>query len=132
MMDLESEKKMLRVATIALTLLQRLLLLANDFPRYFTLLYVKFIVPNPRYNLLYLSKVEFICQTVIYFNVVCQTEKVKVKSSLAGAPSGESTTTECRVNYGLLAVITEVAQWGTSSCSRPQQDTDNGVRDGRW
>ena len=36
-------------------------------------------------------------------------------------PSGESTTTECGVNYQLLAVITEVAQWGTPSCSRPQQ-----------
>ena len=28
-------------------------------------------------------------------------------------PSGESTTTECGVNYQLLAVITEAAQWGT-------------------
>ena len=46
-------------------------------------------------------------------------------------PSGESTTTECGVNYQLLAVITEVAQWGTPSCSRPQPATDNGVRDGR-
>ena len=26
-------------------------------------------------------------------------------------PSGESTATECGVNYQLLAVITEVAQW---------------------
>ena len=34
-------------------------------------------------------------------------------------PSGESTTTGCGVNYHLLAVITEVAQWGTPSCSRP-------------
>ena len=42
-------------------------------------------------------------------------------------PSGESTTTD----YQLLAVISEVAQWGTSSCSRPQPNTDNGVRDGR-
>ena len=32
-------------------------------------------------------------------------------------PSGESTTTECLFNYQLLAVITEVAQWGTPSCS---------------
>ena len=46
-------------------------------------------------------------------------------------PSEESTTTECGVNYQLLAVITEVAQWGTPSCSRPQPATDNGVRDGR-
>ena len=46
-------------------------------------------------------------------------------------PSGESTTTECGANYQLLAVITEVAQWGTPSCSRPQPATDNGVRDGR-
>ena len=45
--------------------------------------------------------------------------------------SGESTTTECGVNYQLLAVIAEVAQWGTASCSRPQLATDNGVRDGR-
>ena len=46
-------------------------------------------------------------------------------------PSGESTTTEYGVNYQPLAVITEVAQWGTPSCSRPQPATDNGVRDGR-
>ena len=46
-------------------------------------------------------------------------------------PSGESTTTECGVNYQLLSVITEVAQWGTPGCSRPQPATDNGVRDGR-
>ena len=46
-------------------------------------------------------------------------------------PSGESTTTECGVNYQLLAVITEAAQWGTPCCSQPQPATDNGVRDGR-
>ena len=46
-------------------------------------------------------------------------------------PSGESTTTECGFNYQLLAVITEVAQWGAPSCSQPQPATDNGVRDGR-
>ena len=46
-------------------------------------------------------------------------------------PSGESTTTECGVNYQLLAVITEAAQWGTHSCSQPQPATDNGVREGR-
>ena len=40
-------------------------------------------------------------------------------------PSGESTTTECRVNYQLHAVITEVAEWGTPSCSRPQPATNN-------
>ena len=34
-------------------------------------------------------------------------------------------------NYQLLAVITEVAQWGAPSCSQPQPATDNGVRDGR-
>ena len=33
--------------------------------------------------------------------------------------------------YRLLAVITEVAQWGTPSCSRPQSATENGVGDGR-
>ena len=46
-------------------------------------------------------------------------------------PSGESTTTECGVNYQLLAVITKEAKWGTPSCSQPQLATDNGVRDGR-
>ena len=46
-------------------------------------------------------------------------------------PSGESTTAECGVNYQLLAVITEAAQWGTPSCSQSQLATDNGVRDGR-
>ena len=46
-------------------------------------------------------------------------------------PSGESTTTECGFNYQLLAVITEVAQWGATSCSQPQPATYNGVRDGR-
>ena len=36
--------------------------------------------------------------------------------------SGESTTTECRGNnYKLLAVITEIAQWGKASWSQPQQ-----------
>ena len=45
--------------------------------------------------------------------------------------SGESTTTECGFNYQLLAVITEVAQWGAPSCSQPQPAKDNGVRDGR-
>ena len=44
-------------------------------------------------------------------------------------PRGESTTTECGVNYQLLAVITKVAQWETPSCSRPQPATDNCVRD---
>ena len=46
-------------------------------------------------------------------------------------PCGESTTTEFGVNYQLLAVITEVAQWGTLSCSRPQPAMDNAIRDGR-
>ena len=46
-------------------------------------------------------------------------------------PSGESTITECGVNYQLLAVIIEVAQWETPSCSRPQPATDNSVRGGR-
>ena len=46
-------------------------------------------------------------------------------------PSGESTTTECGVNYQLFAEITEAVQWGTPSCSQPQPATENGVRDGR-
>ena len=58
-------------------------------------------------------------------------EDIESKSLLwPGPPNGESTTTECGVNYQLLAVITEVAQWGTS-CSQPQLTTDNGVRDSR-
>ena len=58
-------------------------------------------------------------------------EKVKVFYGQE-PPSGESTTTECVVNYQLLAVICwSVAQWGTPSCSRPQSATDNGVRDCR-
>ena len=48
-----------------------------------------------------------------------------------GPLSGESTTTECGFNYQLLAVITEVAQWGAPSCSKPQPATDNGVREVR-
>ena len=40
------------------------------------------------------------------------------------APSGESTTTECGFNYQLLAIITEVAQWGAPSCSQPQPATN--------
>ena len=46
-------------------------------------------------------------------------------------PSGESTTTECWINYQLLTAITDVAQWGTLSCGRPQPAADNGVRDGK-
>ena len=46
-------------------------------------------------------------------------------------PSLEFTTTECGVNYQLLAVITEVAQWGTPSLSQPQPATNKGARDGR-
>ena len=46
--------------------------------------------------------------------------------------SGESTNTECGVNYQLLAVITKVAQWGTPSCSRPQPAMYNSVRDSRF
>ena len=36
---------------------------------------------------------------------------------------------ESIINY--LQKSTEVAEWGTPSCSRPQLATDNGVRDGR-
>ena len=58
--------------------------------------------------------------------------KVKVKVFYGQEPpSGESTTTECGFNYQLLAVITEVAQSGTPSCSQPQPATDNDVRDDR-
>ena len=46
-------------------------------------------------------------------------------------PSGESTITECDVNYQRLAVITEDAQWGTPSSSQPQPASNNSVRDGR-
>ena len=59
---------------------------------------------------------------------------VKVKGKVfygQEPPSRESTTTECGVNYQLLAVITELAQWGNPSCSRPQPATDNAIRDCR-
>ena len=64
----------------------------------------------------------------VILNCVCKEGKVCYGQE---PPSGESTTTECGVNYQLLAVITEAAQWGTPSCSKPQPSTDNGVRDGR-
>ena len=35
-------------------------------------------------------------------------------------PRGESTTTDYRVNYQLCSNATEIAQWETPSCSRPQ------------
>ena len=49
--------------------------------------------------------------------------KVKISKVFYGQkpPNGESTTTECVVNHQLFAVTTELAQWGTSSCCRPQQ-----------
>ena len=49
--------------------------------------------------------------------------KVKVKSSIAWSLPVENLLPqlECGVNYQLLAVITEVAQLGTPSCSRPNQ-----------
>ena len=56
----------------------------------------------------------------------------KVKLSMAKSLQVENLLpTECAFNYQLLAVITEVAQWGAPSCSQPQLGTDNGVRDGR-
>ena len=56
----------------------------------------------------------------------------KVKSSMARSlPVENLLPEESGVNYQLLAVITEVAQCGTPSCSRPQPATDNGFRDGR-
>ena len=61
-------------------------------------------------------------------------EFIKVKGKVfygQEPPSGESTTKDCGVNYQLLAVITEVAQWGTPSGSQPQPAPNNGVRDGR-
>ena len=42
---------------------------------------------------------------------------------------GESTTTVCVVKYH-CSNATEVAQYATPSCSRPQPATHNGVRDG--
>ena len=45
--------------------------------------------------------------------------------------SRESTTTECGDNYQLLSVIYWSSPMGTPSSSRPQQATDNGVKDGR-
>ena len=56
----------------------------------------------------------------------------KVKSSLARSFPVENLRRQnvgSSINY--LQQSTEVAQWGTPSCSRPQPATDNGVRDGR-
>ena len=47
-------------------------------------------------------------------------------------PSGESTTTECGVNYQLLAVIYWSSQLGTPGWSRPELATVNGVRHSRY
>ena len=63
--------------------------------------------------------------------VCCLLHGVKVKSSIVRSLPVENLLTLSGVNYQLLAVITEVAQRGTPSCSRPQPATDNGVRDGR-
>ena len=71
--------------------------------------------------------------TIATINIFCMSN-IKGKGKVFFSqepPSGESTTTECGVNYQLLAVITEVAQWGTPSCSQPQSAMDNGIRDGR-
>ena len=46
-------------------------------------------------------------------------------------PSGEFTTTECGVNYQLLAVMYWSSPMENPNCSQPQPATDNGVRDGR-
>ena len=74
-------------------------------------------------------------QCVVLCNAILRSPLfIKVKGKVVYGqepPSGESTTTECGVNYQLLAVITEVAQCGAPSCSQPQPATDNGVRDGR-
>ena len=65
---------------------------------------------------------------LFYYIDACLVKKGKVFSGQE-PPSGESTLTECGVNYQLLAVITEEAQREIPSCSRPQLATDNGVRD---
>ena len=49
-------------------------------------------------------------------NIKCRRKKVVYGQE---PPSEESTTTECGFNYQLLAVITEVVQWGAPSCSQP-------------
>ena len=51
----------------------------------------------------------------IYVYQISPTETVKVNGKVVYGQepsSGESTTTECGFNYQLLAVITEVSQWG--------------------
>ena len=69
---------------------------------------------------LYLGGVQYSCQVRLHLVFYGQEP-----------PSGESTTTQCRVNYQLLAVITEAAQLGIPSCSQPQPAMDNAVRDSR-
>ena len=59
--------------------------------------------------------------------------KGKVKSAMARSVSEDNLLPQnvgSIINY-LHYVITELAKWGTPSCSRPQPATDNGVRDGR-
>ena len=69
---------------------------------------------------------------IMYIQIAILIVKVKGKVFYGQEPpSGKSTTTECGFNYQLLAVITEVAQWGAPSCNQPQPATDNGIREGR-
>ena len=46
-------------------------------------------------------------------------------------PRGESTSTECGINYQLLAVIYCSSPVVNSWLQSPQPATDNGIRDGR-
>ena len=71
-------------------------------------------------------------QSIVFTDGSDDRDRVKVKVFYGQEPpSGESITTDRGVNYQLLAVITEVSQWGTPSCSRPQLATENSVGDGR-
>ena len=79
--------------------------------------------------MLFYVKVFFIYCTFTVAQVVECGCVEKVKSSMAR--SLPVVNQNVGFNYQLLAVITEVAEWGTPSCSQPQQATDNDVRDAR-
>ena len=71
-----------------------------------------------------IGRINALEQIYVEINVSRQNNQTNIEKKVVfygqEPPSGESTTTECGINYQLLAVITEVAQWGTLSGSRPQ------------
>ena len=71
-----------------------------------------------------------LCHSHTYYAKVKMVE-VKSSMAMAGASQWRIYYHRMWVNYQLLAVITEVAQCWTPSCSRSKPPSDNSVRDGR-